>query len=137
MGTCWPCAAATSSWRAAWTARRAAGSSVGTRRVPKHRIAARIAHFAPSVGALPAAVIVRDLGKRRWGSCDGRTRTVSFHWQLILLPPAIIDYVVVHELVHLHELNHGSEFWRRVVDVLPDCRQRRAWLAAHGQRHVI
>ena len=101
------------------------------------RIAARIAHFAPIVGALPAAIIVRDLGKRRWGSCDGRTRTVSFHWELILLPPAIIDYVVVHELVHLHELNHGSEFWRRVADVLPDCRQRRAWLAAHGQRHVI
>ena len=101
------------------------------------RIAARIGHFAPLVGAQPAGVIVRDLGKRRWGFCDGRTRTVSFHWELILLPPAIIDYVVVHELAHLQELNHGRGFWRRVERVLPDCKQRRAWLAAHGQRHVI
>jgi predicted metal-dependent hydrolase len=84
------------------------------------------------VGAAPAAVVVRDLGKRRWGVCDHRTLTVSFHWQLITQPAALIDYVVVHELAHLHEPNHGPAFWRRVEDVLPDCKQRRKRLSRRG-----
>ena len=67
-----------------------------------------MARYVPLVGAAPAAVVVRDLGKRRWGVCDHRTLTVSFHWQLITQPPDLVDYVVVHELAHLHEPNHGA-----------------------------
>ena len=91
-----------------------------------------IARFVPLVGAAPAAVVVRDLGTRRWGVCDHRTLTVSFHWQLVTQPPDLIDYVVVHELAHLHEPNHGKEFWRRVADVLPDCKERRKRLRDRG-----
>ncbi len=90
------------------------------------------ARFVPLVGAAPAAVVVRDLGRRRWGVCDHRTLTVSFHWQLVTQPPELIDYVVVHELAHLHEPNHGPAFWARVADVLPDCKERRKRLS--GQR---
>jgi predicted metal-dependent hydrolase len=100
-------------------------------------IGARVQHYTPVVGASPDAVVVRDLGKRRWGVCDSRTRTVSFHWELALLAPDLIDYVVVHELAHLHEPNHGRGFWRRVEQVMPDWRARRARLAAHGPRHVV
>ena len=71
-----------------------------------------VARFVPLVGAAPAAVVVRDLGKRRWGVCDHRTLAVSFHWQLVTQPPELIDYVVVHELAHLHEPNHRPAFWR-------------------------
>ena len=49
----------------------------------------------------------------------------------------IIDYVVVHELSHLHAPDHGPGFWRRVESVLPDWKRRRAWLSGHGQRHVV
>ena len=91
-----------------------------------------VARFVPLVGAAPAAVVVRDLGKRRWGVCDHRTLAVSFHWQLVTQPPELIDYVVVHELAHLHEPNHGPAFWRRVADVLPDCRERRKRLSGTG-----
>ena len=93
-----------------------------------------VARYVPLVGAAPAAVVVRDLGKRRWGVCDHRTLTVSFHWQLITQPPELVDYVVVHELAHLHEPNHGPGFWRRVEDVLPDCKERRKRLSRRGDQ---
>jgi predicted metal-dependent hydrolase len=96
-----------------------------------------VARFAPLVGAAPATVVVRDLGKRRWGVCDHRTLKVSFHWQLIAQPPELVDYVVVHELAHLHEPNHGAAFWRRVEDVMPDCKERRRRLRAHGDAFVL
>jgi predicted metal-dependent hydrolase len=101
------------------------------------RLGARVAHYAQLVGATPSGVVVRDLGTRRWGVCDGRTRVVSFHWELVIQAPEIVDYVVVHELAHLHEPNHGPRFWRRVTAVMPDWKQRRGALARHGHRHSI
>jgi hypothetical protein len=101
------------------------------------RIEERIAHFAPVLGVAPLSVIVRDLGTRRWGVCQPRTRVLSFHWELILQPPGMIDYVVVHELAHLLAPHHGHEFWRLVAAVLPDWKARRSWLAQHGRRHVL
>jgi len=97
---------------------------------------ARVAHFAPLVMAAPAAVVVRDLGVRRWGVCDARRRTVSFHWELVLQAPEAVDYVVVHELAHLHEPHHQAAFWGRVATVLPDWKARRALLTGAGRRVV-
>lgn len=106
-----------------------------TARAQAH-LEARVEHFAPLVGASPAAVVVRDLGTRRWGICDARARKLSFHWELIMQPPAAVDYVVVHELVHLHEPHHQRPFWRRMEAVMPDCKARRAMLSGAG-RHVV
>jgi predicted metal-dependent hydrolase len=100
-------------------------------------VEAAVARHVPLVGAAPAAVVVRDLGTRRWGVCDHRTLTVSFHWQLVTQAPDLIDYVVVHELAHLHEPNHRPEFWQRVADVLPDYKQRRKRLTAGGDGLVF
>jgi predicted metal-dependent hydrolase len=63
-------------------------------------------------------VTVQDLGYR-WGSC-GKGGRLYFHWRTILLPPRIVDYVVVHELVHLLEPHHTPEFWQRVERAMPD-----------------
>ena len=57
---------------------------------------------------------------------------MNLHWATILLPPSIIDYILVHELVHLHERRHGPEFWRRVERILPDYQSRKRWLAENG-----
>jgi predicted metal-dependent hydrolase len=100
-------------------------------------VEAAVARYVPLVGAAPARVVVRDLGKRRWGVCEHGTLTVTFHWHLVTLPLDLIDYVVVHELAHLHEPNHGREFWRRVEDVLPDCKKRRRSLRDHGDALVF
>ncbi len=96
-----------------------------------------VARFAPLVGAEPVSVTVRDLGRRRWGICDRRTGAATFHRQLITQTPDLVDYVVVHELVHLHEPGHGPAFWRRVTAVLPDCRDRRRRLDAQGDKLVL
>ena len=103
----------------------------------REHLEAAVARHAPLVGVTPAAVVVRDLGKRRWGVCDHSTRKVTLHWQLVTQDPDLVDYVVVHELTHLHEPNHGPAFWRRVEAVMPDCRQRRRRLAALGDALVF
>lgn len=93
-------------------------------------VARRVSLYGPRVGAEPSRVEVRDLGYR-WGSC-GRAGGLNIHWQTIVLPSNVVDYVVVHELVHLREPNHTPAFWTRVERVLPDYQQRKDWLAANG-----
>jgi len=95
----------------------------------------RMAGWASRMDVEPSGIEVRDLGFR-WGSC-GQQGTVNFHWATMLLPPRVVDYVIVHELVHLIEANHTPEFWLRLGRTLPDYEQRKAWLAEHGGRHVV
>lgn len=73
--------------------------------------------------------------KTRWGSCSSRG-TISYNWHLILMPEPIIDYVVVHELCHLVEMNHSPSFWKKVSEVLPDYQSRRKWLKENGNRYL-
>ncbi len=90
----------------------------------------RVQRWAGRVGASPGGVTVQDLGYR-WGSC-GRGNRLYFHWRAILPPPRIVEYIVVHELVHLHEGHHTPEFWRRLERALPDFEGRKQWLAEHA-----
>lgn len=78
----------------------------------------------------PTGVRVRPLGYR-WGSCspDG---ALNFHWRTVLLPVHLIDYVVVHEMAHLHEPNHDDAFWKRVERAMPDYEQRKRELDEEG-----
>lgn len=101
----------------------------------RRRAAVTVAEYAPRLGAAPTAVRVRELG-RRWGSCNSKG-VVDLHWALMLLPAPIADYVIVHELAHLRELNHSAGFWHLVATVMPDYRQRRAWLKRHGHLFVM
>jgi len=82
------------------------------------------------VGEQPSKINITDLGNR-WGSC-GRGGRLNFHWKSILLPAFAVEYIVVHELVHLHEPHHTPEFWRRVERSLPDFERRKRWLAEHA-----
>ena len=65
--------------------------------------------------------------RTRWGSCSTRG-SLNFSWRLVMTPRSIIDYVVVHELVHLWEQNHSRRFWSKVGEILPDYQSRRQWL---------
>lgn len=71
--------------------------------------------------------------RRRWGSCS-EINHLAFSFRLIMAPPEVIDYVVVHELMHIREKNHSSKFWSLVVEVIPDFKERRRWLREH-ERH--
>lgn len=90
----------------------------------------RAADFRNRMAVSPGGVKVQDLGYR-WGSC-GKGDWLYFHWKTILLPAPIAEYVVVHELAHLHEPHHTAEFWRRLERALPDYLRRKDWLAEHG-----
>lgn len=69
--------------------------------------------------------------RTRWGSCSPK-QNLSFNWRLIMAPPEIAEYVVVHELAHLQEQNHTDRFWRIVREHLPDYRDRANWLEEHS-----
>ena len=91
---------------AAKTAFRAFYVAKGT-----ERLRSRVAYYAPKVGVDPSGVDVRDVG-HRWASCSS-TGKLSFHWKCMMAPQTIIDYVVVHELCHLHHRDHNQEFGMR------------------------
>jgi hypothetical protein len=91
----------------------------------------RVERFRRRIGVEPAGVAVQDLGYR-WGSC-GKGGRLYFHWRTILLPPRIVEYVVVHELAHLVEAHHTPAFWARVERAVPDFAGRKTWLAEHGR----
>lgn len=92
----------------------------------------RAAHFAAQLGVRYARLTVRDT-RTRWGSCSSRGG-INFSWRLILAPRPVLDYVVIHELAHLRELNHSPRFWALVAAHCPDYAQHRAWLNQHGAR---
>lgn len=101
------------------------------RRQAKARLEERAAYFASRMGVSYQRISVRA-AKTRWGSCSAKGN-LNFHWKLILMPPQVLDYVVVHELAHRKEMNHSPAFWAEVEKILPDYRERRKWLKTYGQ----
>jgi predicted metal-dependent hydrolase len=96
----------------------------------RERIAGRVNYYAPKVGVKPVQVHVRELGNR-WASCSPRGR-LAFHWKCMMAPQTVIDYIVVHELCHLHHRDHTEAFWNEVDKVMPAYRERKEWLRVHG-----
>lgn len=95
----------------------------------------RVAYFNKFTGGSYNRITVRDQ-KTRWGSCSSKG-TLSFNWRLMLAPPSIADYVIVHELCHLTYMNHSAAFWHKVESVYPDYRTARQWLKEHGHELTI
>ncbi len=93
-----------------------------------------VAHYAPLMGVSPRAVKLSS-ARTQWGSCTTRG-VVRLNWQLIRMPLPLIDYVVVHELAHLLEMNHSAAFWRVVGKACPDYarlrRELHKWSPAAG-----
>ncbi|HZT91932.1 MAG TPA: M48 family metallopeptidase [Gaiellaceae bacterium] len=85
---------------------------------------------ARALGVEYARITLRDQ-RSRWGSCSSRG-TLSFNWRLVLAPHDVLDYVVVHEVCHLVEHNHGARFWRLVEQRRPAYRESKRWLDDHG-----
>lgn len=85
-----------------------------------------VAHFAPLMGVSPRVTKVSS-ARTQWGSCNARG-VISLNWHLVKLPLPLIDYVVVHELAHLHEMNHSAAFWKIVESMCPDYLELRAAL---------
>ncbi len=89
-----------------------------------------VSRHATTYQLKPRSIIIRQQ-KSRWGSC-GIHNDININWLLIMAPPEVLEYVVVHELCHIKERNHSPAFWRLVAHHLPNYQQQRAWLKQHG-----
>jgi predicted metal-dependent hydrolase len=95
----------------------------------RKEIKARCMWVSLKTGHVPATIRITD-ARQRWGSCTNKGG-LNFSWRLIQAPPEIVDYVVVHELVHISQPDHSKKFWAKVRKIMPDYEQRRNWLKDH------
>ena len=98
-------------------------------------IPSRVQLLQGRVGVTPASINIRDLGFR-WGSCS-QSNKLFFHWRLMLLPIEQIDYLILHELVHLLEHNHSQEFYKQLRCVVPEYELHEEWLRRNGDRYNL
>ena len=101
----------------------------------RKKIADRCEWISNITGYKPVSVKISN-AKKRWGSCS-HMGDLNLSWHLILAPMEIIDYVIVHELVHLEVKNHSKYFWNKVRTIMPDYDDRRHWLKQNGRDLLI
>ena len=97
-------------------------------------IPARVEYFARVIGVTYGKITIRNQ-KTRWGSCSSKGN-LNFNCLLMLAPPEVLDYVVVHELCHRKQMNHSKAFWSEVEKVLPDYKEARKWLKEEGSQMI-
>lgn len=95
----------------------------------------RIQHYSERMGVEPRQLELRNQ-RTRWASCSPN-QTLSFNWRLIMAPPDIIDYIVVHELAHLQEQNHTNRFWDIVSQYDPDYQDHAEWLKENSPKLIF
>lgn len=91
----------------------------------------RVRYYAGEIGETYQRITLKNQ-KKRWGSCSS-ARNLNFNWRLVMAPLDVLDYVVVHELCHLKQMNHSAAFWTEVEKVLPDYKERKKWLDENGR----
>jgi predicted metal-dependent hydrolase len=122
-----------------WVARQRARltpSAIGAdeRRAMRERarteLPARLREIAAEQGMAVSGVSIRNQ-RTRWGSC-GPDGHISLNWRLVLMPPAVRDYVLIHELMHIRRLDHSPGYWKLVAAACPGYREARQWLRLNG-----
>jgi len=106
--------------------RRPALARDSSRKTTKDIIHARVEYWGAALGLDYGRVFVKDQ-RTLWGSCSGK-RNLNFNWRLAAAPPEVLDYVVIHELCHLREMNHSKRFWNLVRGFCPDYKAQKKWL---------
>ena len=84
------------------------------------------ASLARQMGLRYTSIAIRDQ-RTRWGSCSSKG-TLSFNWRLVMVPPTVMSYVIIHELAHLRQPDHSKAFWQIVAGYYPDYKLARAWM---------
>lgn len=101
------------------------------RRLAETELPARVADLAHRHQLVVRRITVRNQ-KSRWGSCS-RRGTISLNWRLIQTPDFVRDYIILHELMHLRQMNHSARFWHEVQTVCPEYQTAERWLKQHAQ----
>lgn len=111
-------------------ARRPAGEIRELRARAANELPAQLFELAAGFGLSVARVTIRDQ-RSRWGSCSPKGH-IALNFRLLLMPPDVREYVLVHELMHLRQANHSRRFWRLVEAAFPRFREAERWLRTHG-----
>lgn len=90
----------------------------------------KLHHFSKIMGLTLQEYRIKEQ-QTRWGSCSTRNN-ININWRILLAPEAVVDYLIVHELAHLRQMNHSREFWLEVEKVLPGYCQEKKWLRVNG-----
>lgn len=90
------------------------------------KLKSRVSWYSKKMGVNYSSLKLSN-AQKQWGSC-GRGNTLSFNWRLIMAPLKILDYVVVHELIHIEEKNHSRKFWNHVRVIFPEYKLSLSWL---------
>ena len=93
-------------------------------------ITQRVEYYAQISGLKYRSIRINN-ATTRWGSC-GYKNSLNFSWRLIMAPPRVVDYVIIHELMHLKQKNHSHKFWAEVALMMPDYAQEERWLKQNG-----
>jgi predicted metal-dependent hydrolase len=104
------------------------------RKQAARHIPERVTHFAEQFDLKVEKVRITS-ARTRWGSCSPKG-TLSLSWRLMMTPPDVIDYVVIHELAHTVHHNHSTRFWKLVERWLPDYKERRRQLRRYAQESI-
>ena len=102
------------------------------RQLARRELPPRVLELAERHGLKPRKITIRNQSSR-WGSCS-TTGSISLNWRLIQAPPEVRDYIILHELMHLREMNHSAKFWKLVVEACPDYVQSESWLRINAAR---
>ena len=100
------------------------------RRLAAKELPARVIELAAPHNFPVRRVTVRNQ-RSRWGSCS-RRGTISLNWRLVQTPLSVRDYLILHELAHLREMNHSRRFWNEVTRLCPNFREAERWLKQHS-----
>lgn len=94
------------------------------------KLASRVSWYAKKMGVSSSSLKLSN-AQKRWGSC-GKNNSLSFNWKLIMAPLKVLDYVVVHELIHIEHKNHSRKYWNILRVVLPNYKHSKDWLKENG-----
>jgi predicted metal-dependent hydrolase len=100
----------------------------------RHTIEEKIVHYASLLNVRPRTIRING-ARTRWGSCSAKDN-LNFSWRIAMLPPDIIDYIIVHELAHIREKNHGPGFWNTVASMLPGYKNPKSWLRKNSHLFI-
>lgn len=86
--------------------------------------------WSSRINVTPKRITIKEQ-KTRWGSCSSKGN-INYNWRIVMAPPEVVDYLVIHELCHLYIPNHSELFWQEVAKFSPSFKQHRAWLRTNG-----
>jgi len=99
------------------------------------KIKEKVRRYSKVMNLEPKSVDIKTF-KSRWGSCSPKGE-LDFNWVIVMAPNRIVDYVVVHELCHLKQLDHSPKFWKEVKRVMPDYAEHKEWLKVNSGKLVV